>query len=94
MNERTIINPKKNDDYGRNRYYVEKFVNSHFANCTIIRLPSLFGKGLKKNFIYDLLHCPKIWDYYIEPYQQQNYGIIYYNPFLTEENHYAEIQGE
>lgn len=41
--------------YGANRYYLEQFCRDNF-DTTIVRLPGLFGKGLKKNVIYDLLH--------------------------------------
>lgn len=41
--------------YGANRYYLEQFCQDNF-DTTIIRLPGLFGKGLKKNVIYDLLY--------------------------------------
>jgi hypothetical protein len=43
--------------YGRHRLYVEEFVKTHFPRHHIIRLPALFGTGLKKNIIYDLLYC-------------------------------------
>lgn len=42
--------------YGFNRHYMEEFVRSCFKDYLIVRLPALFGKGLKKNFIYDMLH--------------------------------------
>jgi hypothetical protein len=45
-----------NHTYGKNRYIFEQFIQSHFQNHYIIRLPALFGKGLKKNIIYDLLN--------------------------------------
>jgi len=41
--------------YGTNRYYLEKFCRGNF-DTTIVRLPGLFGPGIKKNVIYDLLH--------------------------------------
>ena len=46
----------KVDAYGRNRYYLEEFIRFHFENSLIVRLPALYGKGLSKNFIYDLLN--------------------------------------
>ena len=40
--------------YGRNRRKLEKFCTKKFKNCLIVRLPSVFGNFLVKNFIYDL----------------------------------------
>ena len=42
--------------YGKNRRYAEQEIIKLFQNSMIIRLPALFGKYLKKNFIYDLLN--------------------------------------
>jgi len=42
--------------YGRNRIYLESFIKKNFKSRLIIRLPALFGDGLKKNFIFDLLN--------------------------------------
>lgn len=42
--------------YGTNRVYMEEFVRNHFEDYLIVRLPALYGKGLKKNFIYDMIH--------------------------------------
>jgi nucleoside-diphosphate-sugar epimerase len=42
--------------YSRNRYLFEKFISSEYSNHQIIRLPGLFGKGLKKNIIFDLMN--------------------------------------
>ena len=42
--------------YGRNRRTLEVFCSSHFDNCLILRLPALFGPGLRKNFLFDILN--------------------------------------
>jgi nucleoside-diphosphate-sugar epimerase len=42
--------------YGRNRLLIEEFVEKKFHNHLVVRLPALFGPGLKKNFIFDLIH--------------------------------------
>ena len=45
--------------YGAHRYLLEKWTREAFPNALIVRLPALFGIGLKKNFIYDMLTlCP------------------------------------
>jgi hypothetical protein len=45
-----------NHAYGINRLYVEDTIRKSFPHAHIVRLPGLFGPGLKKNIIYDLLH--------------------------------------
>lgn len=42
--------------YGKHRYELEKFIREKFKRQLIVRLPALFGQGLKKNVIYDFLH--------------------------------------
>lgn len=42
--------------YGANRYVLECWVREHYPDALIIRLPGLFGKNIKKNFIYDYIH--------------------------------------
>ena len=40
--------------YGANRLQLEQWVREDFPDALIVRLPALYGKGLKKNFLYDL----------------------------------------
>lgn len=42
--------------YGFNRYQLELWVRENFPDALIVRLPGLFGKNIRKNFIYDFLH--------------------------------------
>jgi len=42
--------------YGLHRRLLEKFVESHFPNHLIVRLPGLVGPGLRKNVIFDFLN--------------------------------------
>jgi nucleoside-diphosphate-sugar epimerase len=54
-NEDTPIETENLTPYGVNRYHLEQFCQGNF-DTTIIRLPGLFGVGLKKNVIFDLLN--------------------------------------
>jgi len=71
VNEDSYIDVNRGCHYGRNRLQLEKFVEARFDSL-IIRLPGLFGNGLKKNVIYDLINnnlvdqiCPEsIYQFY------------------------------
>ena len=41
--------------YGKNRRLLECYVEDYFPEHLIVRLPGLFGKGIKKNFIFDYI---------------------------------------
>ena len=41
--------------YGKNRLWLENAVSAECKNHLIVRLPALYGKNLKKNFIYDFI---------------------------------------
>lgn len=55
VDEAAIINEEELSPYGRNRFILEKMVRDEFPDAVILRLPGLYGKGLKKNFIYDFI---------------------------------------
>lgn len=55
VNEDSPIDAAVLQPYGRHRFELERFIAGEFDSVTI-RLPGLFGTGLKKNAIYDLLH--------------------------------------
>lgn len=56
MDEDHDCRTHKNNAYGTNRLWLEEFCRSHFSRALIVRLPGLFGAGLKKNVIFDLLN--------------------------------------
>ncbi len=51
--------PTSATPYGRHRLELEQFVQERFE-ALVVRLPALFGLGLKKNAIYDLLNNNQI----------------------------------
>ena len=55
VDEHTAIDPAASQPYGRHRYELEEFCRAHF-DATVVRLPGLYGRGLKKNVIFDLLN--------------------------------------
>ena len=46
--------------YGRNRLMLERYVAARFERHLVVRLPGLFGTGLKKNVIFDLMHGERL----------------------------------
>ncbi len=51
------ISPR--DPYGKHRADLENMAEFYFG-ATVIRLPALFGPGLKKNALYDLMHGQRL----------------------------------
>lgn len=72
VDENTPIEINDLAPYGKNRRILELFAE-RFFNTTIIRLPTIFGKGLKKNIIYDLLN-----DTYVEMIHPDGMFQFYY----------------
>lgn len=69
VDEDTKINTENLQPYGYNRYCLEKWVSENIENHLIVHLPGLYGKNIKKNFIYDLIHViPSMLTY--EKYQE------------------------
>ena len=60
VNESTLINIHCCQPYGKHRLFFENFVQDFFPNVHVLRLPGLFGHGLKKNIIFDFLNNNRI----------------------------------
>ena len=56
VDEDTPVDEEGLHAYGLHRRLLEKFVESHFPNHLIVRLPGLVGPGLRKNVIFDFLN--------------------------------------
>lgn len=56
VDEDTVIDTNELHPYGLHRYYLEKWVEENLDNYLIVRLPGLYGRNIKKNFIYDLIN--------------------------------------
>lgn len=56
MDENARVETENLHPYGYNRYQLEEWVREHYPEALIVRLPGLFGKNIKKNFIYDFIN--------------------------------------
>ena len=56
VDEESEVNEEGLHAYGLHRRMLEKFVQEHFADHLIVRLPGLVGPGLRKNVIFDFLN--------------------------------------
>lgn len=56
VNEDSLIEREGHHTYGLHRLEVEDWIRERFPEVLIVRLPGLFGPGIKKNVIYDMLH--------------------------------------
>ena len=55
VDEDSLIDIENLQAYGKNRRLLEIWVRENFPDALIVRLPGLFGKNIKKNFIYDFI---------------------------------------
>lgn len=97
VNEEIVIDEEMLQPYGKNRLYLEKWVESNFEDYLILRLPGLFGLNIKKNFIYDIIHIiPAMLnetlyqkycnhDWIVSNYTQQDNGFYKLNTLTLEE---------
>jgi hypothetical protein len=56
VDEGTQVDESGLHAYGLHRRLLEQFVESHFPNYLVVRLPGLVGPGLRKNVIFDFLN--------------------------------------
>jgi len=56
VDEGTVVDETGLHPYGLNRRRLEQYVEAHFAEHLIVRLPGLVGPGLRKNVIFDFLN--------------------------------------
>ncbi len=52
--ENSEMNTEGLPAYGRNRLQLEQWIREDYPDALIVRLPALYGYGLKKNFLFDL----------------------------------------
>lgn len=64
VDETEPIDPDGGEPYGRHRRRLENLIEDTFDH-TVLRLPGLFGPGMKKNVIFDLLNDHRV--EYIDP---------------------------
>ena len=54
--EDTPYETKTLTPYGQNRLHLENEIRLQYPDTLIVRLPALFGEGIKKNFVFDLIN--------------------------------------
>ena len=74
--------------YGRHRLYFEDFCREQFDDLLVVRLPGLFGNGIKKNVIFDLLN-----DNCLEMINPESSFQYYYLKNLSDDIERAEKAG-
>jgi hypothetical protein len=60
VSEDNIVNSNNISMYGSNRLLMEQFVQNHFVDYLIVRVPIIYGKHFKKNIIFDLINKHEI----------------------------------
>lgn len=88
VDEQTVIDTEGLHPYGYNRYQLECWVRENYPDALIVRLPGLFGKNIKKNFIYDfinripfMLRMEKMEELSYKNPQIKNYYVVQDNGF-------------
>ena len=55
VDENSKIETEGLHPYGYNRFVLEERIREKYPDALIVRLPGLFGKNIKKNFLYDMI---------------------------------------
>ena len=61
VDEASAIATDRQQPYGHHRLLLEQAFRERFPEGLVVRLPALFGPGLKKNAIFDLIHQHETW---------------------------------
>ncbi|MCR5277931.1 MAG: NAD(P)-dependent oxidoreductase [Lachnospiraceae bacterium] len=56
VDESTVPSKESLLPYGYNRLILEERVREMYPECLIVRLPGLYGRNIKKNFIFDCIN--------------------------------------
>ena len=91
VDENSVIETDGLHAYGYNRYLLECWVRENYSDALIIRLPGLFGKNIKKNFIYDFINVIPFMlkeDKYLE-LSQRNPEIMNY--YVKQDNGFYKV---
>lgn len=91
VDENSVIETDGLHAYGYNRYLLECWVRENYPDALIIRLPGLFGKNIKKNFIYDFINVIPFMlkeDKYVE-LSQKNPEIMNY--YVKQDNGFYKV---
>lgn len=88
VDEDTPVDESLIEPYGQNRHYMAEWVRGKFQNHLIVRLPGLFGHGLKKNFIFDLMHTEdSAWTDWRSTYQYYFLNHLWSDVLRAQGNH-------
>jgi nucleoside-diphosphate-sugar epimerase len=60
FSESQLLPDSHPEAYGANRGYLEKSLARELNDLHIVRLPGMFGPGLKKNLIFDLMNAREV----------------------------------
>jgi hypothetical protein len=56
VDEDSVVDLDCQTSYGKHRHQLEMTIVEHFPSVTIVRLPAIYGWGLNKNALFDLIH--------------------------------------